>query len=173
MLRSPILVLSCSLLASCGGGSTPQPATPTTPTEPAAPVADSAPTPEPTEEPDPEPEPPDQVRVEQIEIDGDGLDEDAVRSAFDQIDPQYEGCYANALQETPDAKGGLSVTLLYVKGERKSVSASYGGAGAATVNSCFQAASTKLALSPAVESERVVVVLRLVLEPTGAGSESE
>ena len=149
---------------ACGGGPAEPPASPEPPA--AAPsAAEPVPEPEPAPEPEPEPEAPKQVSISEVEINGEGLTEEAVRKAFDAVSPQYETCYAKALETTPDAKGRLSVTLLYVKGERKSVAASYAGPGAAEINACFQKASTELELSPPADSDRVSVYLRLLLEP--------
>jgi hypothetical protein len=168
--RSGLIGLSlAALLVGCAGSSTPPPSEPEAP----APVA-SEPAPPPDSEPAPEVEPeaptapaqPQQVHLDEAKVDGEGLDPAAVRSAFEVIRPGYEECFAKALESTPDAQGGMSVTLLYVAGERKSVSASYGGPGAAEINKCFQQVSTTIELSPAADSERVVVVLRMKLEPS-------
>jgi hypothetical protein len=164
---SSLVLLSSLPMFGCSG-STPPPTDATA--APAAPEAAPAapptePAPPPASEPEPEPEPARQVQVNEIKVEGDGLADAAVQTAFEAVHREYEACFAKALETNPDARGNLSVTLLYVKGERKSVSASYGGPGAAEINSCFQAASMKLEMSPATQSDRVVVILRLLLEP--------
>jgi hypothetical protein len=138
------------------GGAAPPPASPATP----APVQTSPP--EPTAPPA-EPEKPKQVSIASIEIEGGGTTEADVRSAFGALADEYESCYSSALAAEPDAAGRMLVTLLYVKGERKSVSASYQGRGSAELNPCFTRATGKLELSPDPAAERVVIVARFTM----------
>ena len=138
------------LLVGCGGAE-PPPRTPeapppaaTAPSEPPAPPAAL--------------EKPKQVTIDSIEVEGGGTTEADVRAAFDKIGDEYESCFSSALKNAPDAAGRMVVTILYVKGERKSVSASYTGPGNAELNKCFVETTKKAELTVDPAAERVVLV---------------
>lgn len=153
MNRIQILTgLGASMVAACGGAPPP----PAAPAE--APAAASA-----APEAAPAAEAPKRVRVESIAIDGGGLAEADVKKALEPVAPEYEKCFASALEAAPDAGGTTLVTLLYVKGKRASVAASYSGPGSDVINKCFTEASDKLSLSPAASVERSVISLKLEL----------
>lgn len=108
---------------------------------------------------------PRQVLLGEVEIRGEGLDEETVRGAYEALSTAYEECYSVARETTPDAAGRMLITLLYIDGQRRSVAASYSGPGAADLNECFREASRAIELAPPADSGRTVVVLRLLLEP--------
>jgi hypothetical protein len=171
-----LLALGSLLLVSCGAPSSqPPPASP----PPATSETSEAPSAEPPSgveegadpdalvaaKPDVEADTPQQVHVDEISVEGEGLTEEQVRDALGALHADYETCFSDTLASTPDATGRMSVTFLWVDGERKSVAASYPGPGAAELNSCFQRVSSSLTLSPPSDSGRVVVFVRLLLEP--------
>ncbi len=141
-------------MVGCGGAA-PAPSAPAAPPPTATETAPADPPP-----PPPEPEKPKQVSIASIEVEGGGTTEADVRSAFDALSEDYESCYSSALSAAPDAAGKMVVTLLFMKGERKSVSASYQGRGSAELNPCFTEATRKLELAPDAAAERVVIVAR-------------
>jgi len=148
-----------SMLAACGGAQ-PEPVTPATP-EP-APAAEPAGTVAPEEEVA-APEAPRQVTVAKVEIEGGGIDEKGVREAMEPVASSYESCFSSALEAAPEAGGRVLVTFLYMKGERKSVSASYSGPGSESINPCFQKASSDMKLAPASSADRTVITIELTL----------
>jgi hypothetical protein len=153
-----------SMIAAACGGAQPEPATPATPGPAAAaePAGVAAP-----EDEVAAPEAPRQVTVSKVEIEGGGIDEKGVREAMEPVASAWESCFSSALGSAPEAGGRVFVTFLYVKGERKSVSASYSGAGAESINPCFQKASSDMKLAPASSADRTVITIELALAKKG------
>ena len=166
---SPCLTLAASLLAtlsgSCGGGAppsqAPEPAAPEAPPVPQVPAQEAEPPVESAEES----QGPRTVNVDSVEVEGGGIDEATVREALTKASAAYEECFATTLKTAPDAKGTVSVTLLYVKGKRKSAAASYAGPGNAAIMRCFTEASQTVELSPAADVGRTTISIRLKLQP--------
>jgi len=146
------------------GGSAPAPEAPAAPAPPPteAPTAE-APVAEPPAEEPPAPAPAKQVNLDSIEVEGGGIEKADVEKALEGVQAAYEKCYADALSAEPDAAGKVSVTYLYMKGQRKSVSASYSGRGSKLINSCFQEAAASMTLAPSAEAERTVIFVRFKL----------
>ncbi len=159
--RLPILLTL--FLAACGGAppaepQAPEPAAP----EPAAPVAA-----DPEPEPEPEPLKLSHVTVPKVEIDGGGVEEDAIRRALAEQAKAFEACYAETLKTVADLEGRVLVSYLFVKGERKSVSASHAGMGAKTINPCFHnaAAEAKFEVAASAERTSVTVTFKMTRNP--------
>ncbi|MEZ4225128.1 MAG: hypothetical protein R3B13_29520, partial [Polyangiaceae bacterium] len=144
MIKQFALCLGTLFCVACGGGTPPPeaapPSAPTTEPEPAAPTAEVPADPPPA---------PKHVSLAKVEIEGGGIDEAAVRDAVAAGSDAFEACYSESAKSTADLEGRVLVTFLYMKGERKSVSASHGGPAAATINPCFHGAASKLTLTPA------------------------
>nr|HMR12032.1 hypothetical protein [Polyangiaceae bacterium] len=66
-------------------------------------------------------------------------------------------------KEIADLEGRVLITYLFVKGERKSVSASHAGMGAKTINPCFHGAASaaKLEVDPSADRTTIVVTFQM------------
>jgi hypothetical protein len=103
------------------------------------------------------------VSVSEVEINGGGLDKPTLETALTAQADAFESCYAETAKEVPDLEGRVLVTYLFVKGERKSVSASHAGLGAKTINPCFHnaASNMKLEVDPSAERSTLVVTFQM------------
>ncbi len=159
-IEATVRRVACATLASalfaCGGAPPPSAEAPSA--APAAPPVAEAPAPEPPVDAPPAPR---HVTTTKIEIKGGGIDEAAVQSALDAQSDAFEGCYATTRQTTPEAEGRMILSYLFMKGERKSVSASHSGPGSESLNSCFQSAATELQLSTDAAAERTTIFIEL------------
>ncbi len=135
----------------CGGSPAPPPAGPSS--EPGPTAADTA---EANAPPAPR-----RVAVSKVEIQGGGVDEAAVRKGLESQGEAFESCYAATLEATPEAAGRMILSYLFVKGERKSVSASHSGPGSATLNDCFQKAANNVTLAVDTAAERSSITVYL------------
>ena len=164
MNKSVISLGALLSLATACGGAPPEPATPEPSPPTAAPAApEAAPGAVAPDEEAAAPEVPRQVTLAKVEVEGGGIDEKGVREAMEPVANAYEKCFADALAAAPDAGGRVLVSFLYMKGERKSVSASYSGPGAESINPCFQKASSEMKLAPESSADRTFIVVELTL----------
>ncbi len=164
MTYRPILLTL--FLAACGGAPAAEPQAP----EPAAPEPATAPVAaEPEAEPEPEQEPMklSHVSVPKVEINGGGAEEEAIRKALAEQAKAFEACYAETLKTVADLEGRVLVSYLFVKGERKSVSASHAGMGAKTINPCFHnaAAEAKFEVDAKAERTSITVTFKMTKNP--------
>ena len=151
-------------LTACGGAPAAEPQAP----EPAAPEPTAAPVAaEPEAEPEPEPLKLSHVSVPKVEIDGGGVEEETIRRALAEQAKSFEACYAETLKTVADLEGRVLVSYLFVKGERKSVSASHAGMGAKTINPCFHnaAAEAKFEVDAGAERTSITVTFKMTKNP--------
>lgn len=155
-------VAACAFACACGGAP-PEPQAPEASPTPPTPTEAAPESPESVEAAEAPDAPPRHVELAKVEIEGGGVSEDALKSALAAQQGAFETCYAETKKEVTDLEGRVLITYLFVKGERKSVSASHAGMGAKTINPCFHGAASaaKLEVDPSADRTTIVVTFQM------------